>query len=446
LEEETPEQRESRLKDQREKRALKKKEREEKEAQNPGEKKEKPEKKKAEIPEDVEPAYDQVLLPSQKRASSKMNYYECPIPHDRHLYALERCQLNENLSNVLLKNEVDEDTVFLIQGPPGTGKTSELLKRVQDVDATKRVLLCATTNVGAADLYTRCVRMGLANECSLILPPDRIPKDTVLMSESPKQRIVCCTVSGRNGRFLENEEFEYVFLDEAGQCMEAYTWGLLRNSVEFFCMAGDIYQLPSQTSESGKVLKHDRSLMQRLLDNKYPCQSLTKQRRMHPEISQFPNHYFYEGKLQDSVSRDVNNPIAFINVKGMVTEDKTSFCNKKEADVCIQCATQLLEEYSNVVIMSPYSAQCKLLLSQSSGIPVHTVDSFQGKEADAVVLSMVRDGSNMGFWSDPRRLTVALTRAKFKLVIVGYGSSWTHAPLKDLYKDAVSRKYLVVTK
>ena len=434
LAEETPEQREERLKEQREKRKRKKEENKDK---PPKEKKEKKTTPKDEIDE-MEPAYDEILPPPPKRVSSKIQFYECPIPHDRHMYALERCELNDELSKVLLNNIHDEDTVKIIQGPPGTGKTNSLLDIIKNKSG--RILCCATTNVGAADLYNRCVRMGI-KDCSLILPPDRIPKDTILMSEDPTQRIVCCTVSGRNGKHLHDQEFETILLDEAGQCMEACVWGLLRHCVNFFCMAGDIYQLPSQTSESGKELKHDRSLMQRLIENGYPFTELKIQRRMHPEISSFPNKFFYGGKLknQGTLENSDEQPYKIVNIKGTVSQDKTSYLNKDEADKCIKIYNELSKKYKNIVIITPYTSQCKVLLSYKTGVPIHTIDSFQGKECDCVILSMVRSGSDIGFWSDPRRLTVALTRAKNKLVVVGDAESWKSSPLVEMTKDAKER-------
>ena len=440
--EETPEQKKERLEEQRLKREQKKKERLLKEAEEPEckkEKKEKPKKTKP-LPEEIEPAYDQVLPPLPKRVSGKIKFYECPIPHDRHMYALERSELNEEFSKVLLKNIPDESVVKIVQGPPGTGKSSFLLDLMKKTSG--RILCCAPTNVGAADLYTRCLRWGMT-DCSLILPPERIPKDTVLMSEDPEQRIVCCTISGRNGRLLENQEFESVFLDEAGQCMEAHVWGLLRHSVQFLCMVGDIQQLPAQTSESGKELLHNRSLMQRLLEQGYPSTMLTLQRRMLPEISLFPNNKFYEGKLENAVfDKNVKNPYRVVHVEGKAVEDRTSYCNHEEVSVCVNLVEKLSEEYSNIIVISPYTSQCRLLLSHQLGVPIHTIDSFQGREADCVIVSMVRTGSDVGFWSDPRRLTVALTRAKTKLVIVGNVKSWKTSPLVDLANDAKNRKVL----
>ena len=86
------------------------------------------------------------------------------------------------------------------------------------------------------------------------------------------------------------------------------------------------------------------------------------------------------------------------------------------------------------MIITPYAAQVQLILSHRSGKEVHTVDSFQGREARVVVLSIVRDGSKgLGFWADARRLTVALTRARTRLIIIATGAGrWPPGPLRDL--------------
>ena len=164
---------------------------------------------------------------------------------------------------------------------------------------------------------------------------------------------------------------------------------------------------------------------------------------MHPESSKFPNEFFYNGKLKDfSDKSNEKNPYELLCVNGICEENKTSYLNKKEAEVCMKYAQELSNTYNDIVIICPYTSQCRILLSYQSGIPIHTIDSFQGKEADCVLLSMVRTGNNIGFWTDARRLTVALTRARKKFVIVGDVNSWNKSPLLDLKNDAVERNLI----
>ena len=157
-----------------------------------------------------------------------------------------------------------------------------------------RILLCAPTNVGAANLYNRCLQDGYSCDTSLVIPPDRVPVGTPIMSNDPHKRIVCSTISGRNGPTLIDQEFEHVLVDEAAQCMEAWLWTLLRPRVQTLVLAGDVMQLPACTSLTGKTLRHDRSLMERLIvDLKYGnTVHLTEQNRMAPQLLLFPNMYF----------------------------------------------------------------------------------------------------------------------------------------------------------
>ena len=94
-----------------------------------------------------------------------------------------------------------------------------------------------------------------------------------------------------------------------------------------------------------------------------------------------------------------------------------------------------------MVVICPYQAQCRAMLARETGVSVQTVDSLQGREADLVILSMVRTGSECGFWKDARRLVVALTRAKHRLYIVG-SFDWVGEPLAHLTRDATARDVL----
>jgi superfamily I DNA and/or RNA helicase len=384
---------------------------------------------------------DQITDRQAKKRCGKMQFFENPVPHDRHLQALQRCAPPPHIEPVLL-GSVPHDSFCLINGPPGTGKTTTLLKTIQAFDH-ERILVCSPTNVGAANLYSKCLDMGFGKAASLVLPKERIPVGTPLLNVDPTARIVCCTISGRDGRHLVDESFSIVCVDEAGQCTEPWIWGLMRPDVQRVYLAGDTKQLPATVSESGKILAHDRSLFGRLIERGYPSKRLIVQNRMHPEIVSLPNKLFYDLELKNGeLPKSMKHTDAYevIQVDSREEVVGTSFVNTREATVVAEQARKLQQTYENVVIIAPYTAQCSRLLAQQTGICIYTVDSFQGREADAVVLSMVRTGSDVGFWEDERRLTVALTRARKKLVIVGNTSSWTCKHLMALHKDATKRK------
>lgn len=434
---ETPEARESRLAEARRKREASKRAKEEREASGE-EARRRPRRPAPEVCEDALLCPDvssTVVLrpPAKKRTPGKMQFFQHPLPHHRHLQALQSCAPHASLLPALLSGEAC-DGLEVIQGPPGTGKTRTLVSRIASVPQGARVLLCAPTNVGAANLYKRCLAEGFEDECALALAPERVPPGTAVLSNDPSRRLVCATVSARGGPALDAHSFGAVFVDEAAQTMEAWTWTLLRPEVELLVLAGDVKQLPAMTSESGRALRHDRSLMERLVvDLKYDnTVSLTAQHRMAPEILAFPNAAFYEGLLTMGEHAPTKGSVEVVHVaEGQEEAMGTSWGNRAEAEV----AARVAKEDANAVLISPYAAQCRLLLAQGTGREVHTIDSYQGHEAETIVLSVVRDGSNgLGFWSDPRRLTVALTRARTRLVVVASGvDRWPEdAPLRRL--------------
>lgn len=373
----------------------------------------------------------QVRAPTRRRKGA-VCYYPHPLPHHRHLLGLEACRPNEALLGALLRGEAS-DALEVIHGPPGTGKTRELVARV--ATAAGRVFLCAPTNVGAANLYARCLESELQDEAALVLSPERIPPGTAVLSDDPRRRIVCATVSARSGPRLMAQRFEHVFLDEAAQCMEAWTWTLLRRETHHLVLAGDTRQLPALVSESGNRLRHERSLMERLVDDlQYSnVTALTAQHRMAPELLAFPNAAFYGGRLSQGSHAPLAGAVEVHLLDPAEAREEAvgdSFRNAEEA----RRAAELAADHEGAVLITPYAAQTRQLLAQASHREVHTVDSFQGREAETVILSIVRDGSKgLGFWADARRLTVALTRARTRLIIIATGAGrWPPGPLRDL--------------
>ena len=149
-------------------------------------------------------------------------------------------------------------------------------------------------------------------------------------------------------------------------------------------------------SAGGEACAHGRSMMERLTALEYPAELLTVQHRMHPEIVAFPNRVFYDGRLTteytatEYTSADgAVRPYQVVNVDADCEPIGTSYVNRAEVSACARLCEELAATFEKVVVISPYQAQTRQLLAEGLH-NVHTVDSFQGQEADAVVLS-VRD-------------------------------------------------------
>jgi hypothetical protein len=348
--------------------------------------------------------------------------YANALPIYRHLSALERAHPQDSLRPALLHG-TESDELEIIVGPPGTGKSRELVRRA----GSGRVLLCAPTNVCAAHLYSLCRASGL--DAALCMAPERIPVGTAVESTDASRRVVCATISGRNGPILSEESFETILVDEAAQTSEALLWTLLRPDVHTLVLAGDTQQLPALCSASGADLQHGRSLMERLLTLGYGnVVRLNVQHRMAPQVLDFPNRTFYGGALTSGEGAPAHGAVRIVRHDGAEEAVKTSYRNAREAELALEEA----EGHEDTVILVPYKAQAECLLSHRRGVRVHTVDSFQGHEARKVVLCTVRS-AGIGFWEDERRLNVALTRAREELVVLASGvERWPTSALKAL--------------
>lgn len=360
--------------------------------------------------------------------------YPSPIPFERHLNALELCSPNPIFLPILLygdnKYNKDFEYLKLIHGPPGTGKTYQLILELKEIlkeHPRAKILLCCASNNGTINLYERAKSMGI--------------NGTLLLSSTKditeKKNIIFTTISMRFGSLLNKERFSIVLIDEACQCQEAWLWGLFRKEVIKVILAGDHQQLPAYVTEKGKSFMYDRSLMTRLIELKFPTHFLNTQRRMHPDIVKFSNHFFYNNQLLTEYNCSIDfkeKPFEIIDVKGKEIQIGTSFYNLEEIDKIIELYHTFSKYKREVVIISPYSEHCKQIINKNKDLNVHTIDSYQGKEADIIILTTVRTKDKIGFWNDYRRLNVGMTRAKHILRIVGHLDTWNsqEGPLKDV--------------
>jgi len=286
-----------------------------------------------------------------------------------------------------------------------------------------------------------------------------------------QSHVVASTLVGANNYNLKGMAFQSVFIDEAAQALEPACWiPILKSQRVIF--AGDHFQLPP-TIKSYEAAKNglEVTLFEKSIKRNHADVMLQEQYRMHEKIMNFSNHYFYKGKLQanDQVHRwqvfPDDKPVEFIDTAGtgffeqVEQETKSSF-NKEEVQLLIKHMEEYLQVVdlhggldliSNIGIISPYKAQVGLLKEQFverhkealtllSRVAINTVDSFQGQERDIIYISMVRSNEKgeIGFLADTRRMNVAMTRARKKLVIIGDSATIGAHPFYEKFLDYIN--------
>ncbi|VVU94421.1 AAA domain [seawater metagenome] len=380
-------------------------------------------------------------------SADSIKIYPSPLPFYRHINSLNMTRPFNGFEKTLLQGEPTEGDCFikLYHGPPGTGKTFRLMKELSQIIGKKkfnRILVCATSNIATVNMYTRAKKMGIKG--SLVISNEKYyqPSPKELEEWQPTtDSVVFSTISMRSGSILRDCKFTTILIDEASQCQEAWIWGLLREEVKYIYMAGDPQQLSALVSQKGESLKNGRSLMERLMSMDYPAELLNTQRRMHPKIAEFSNITFYDNKLKTEYHDNYDTaPFQVINIQGKEKRVGTSYQNEIEAIRLDKEYKKLSKEFKQVIVISPYQAQCKLINKINPEINIHTVDSFQGREADVVLMTTVRSENKIGFWNDYRRLNVGMTRAKHVLRIIGNINTWDkeEGPLKKLKKYVIN--------
>ncbi len=239
----------------------------------------------------------------------------------------------------------------------------------------------------------------------------------------------------------EIEKFHVVLIDEASQSVEAETLIAMAVNPIKCLLVGDTKQLPAMVLSPLATKKgFQRSLMSRLVDDcQQPAGILRIQYRMHPEIRQWPWKQYYDGQIceeekMESPGVDLPNmlaPCSFIDVKGTEELQGHSYRNKEEAFLIVKMLTYLnsrgIDLVKRVGIITFYAGQVNYLNHliknnpSCAGATINTVDGFQGDERDIIIISFVRSNERyqIGFLSDFRRLNVAITRARYALIMLG---------------------------
>ena len=289
--------------------------------------------------------------------------------------------------------------------------------------------------------------------------------DTELFTEA---RVIACTLVGAASRVLERKRFSSLFIDEAAQAIEAACW-IAISRADRVILAGDHCQLPPtikciEAARGGL----GRTLLEKVVLHKPETVSLLKiQYRMHEDIMRFPSRWFYHDELEAAPEvkyrgiLDFDTPVSWIDTSELDLQEKavaegTGRLNTGEAELLVRelknymeriGIRRILEEHIDFGVISPYQALVHYLRHLLKKEPffrpcrrlitVHTVDGFQGQERDVIMISLVRanEKGQIGFLRDLRRMNVAITRARMKLLILGEAVTLTRHPFyRELYE------------
>ena len=279
--------------------------------------------------------------------------------------------------------------------------------------------------------------------------------------------VVSCTLIGSAYHIMAHRHFSTLFIDEAAQALEPACWTAIIKA-DRVVLCGDHQQLPPtvKSVEAARKGLAD-TLMQHVAHTKQECVSLLNtQYRMHRDIMAFPSQWFYHGQLRaapevaDRMVHLMDTPLTWIDtINCGFAERQNNSLSRLNADEA-RLVVHSLRDYIEMIgieriadnntdfgIISPYRAQVRMirrLLKMQPfyrrlrrQIAVHTVDGFQGQERDVIVISMVRDNAEgqIGFLGDLRRMNVAITRARMKLIVIGNSQTLSrHRFYKDLFE------------
>jgi superfamily I DNA and/or RNA helicase len=329
-------------------------------------------------------------------------------------------------------------------------------------------------NFGKAEREQRKV---LFDEAHRIMKEVANSEQYVIDDLIAKAQVITATLVGANHYTVRDLTYHTVVIDEAGQALEPACWIPILKAKKVV-LAGDHCQLPPTIKSPEAARQGLRTTLLEKCVAQHPeaVSLLDEQYRMHEHIMGYSSQVFYENKVKAhaSVARhtlfDGDTSLVFVDTAGCGFDEKldgTSSTNPEEAALLVKHLTQLVvdlssrysqQEFPTIAVISPYKQQINLLKEQivstpelkaySDKISVNTIDSFQGQERDIVYISMVRsnEGGDIGFLSDIRRMNVAMTRARKKLVIVGdsatlaglpfYADFITYSEALDTYQSA----------
>jgi len=294
-------------------------------------------------------------------------------------------------------------------------------------------------------------REDLKQEARRLRNDAKIFEEQIINTKLDRANVICATTN-YDPEILGDRTFDLGVIDEACQSTEPGYWPVVLR-VEKLVLAGDHCQLPPTVLSTQANLEGlSKSMMERLVERwgKLVTRQLTTQYRMHQKIMEFPSEHFYAGTLvaDPSVAGHTladlpgvqtesldTQPVLFVDTSGAdwteeLDPNGESKLNPREALWILKQVDALLDagiQPEQIAVIAPYSAQVRFLRDRCSNtsVEIDTVDGFQGREKEVVLISLVRSNTQgeVGFLGDTRRMNVAMTRAKRRLIVIGDGST-----------------------
>ncbi len=284
-----------------------------------------------------------------------------------------------------------------------------------------------------------------------------------------KSQVITCTLVGSEHYLLKGMTFSTLFIDEAAQALEPACWIPIIKA-ERVIMAGDHCQLPPtiKSFQAGRAGLNE-TLFEKIAKRLSVDTMLAVQYRMNEEIMNFSSQEFYKGNLEASTVNKAwkvhpeDRPVEFIDTAGCgfmehVEKESRSTANRDEGNLLFLVLEEMETHYgikvlksSSIGIITPYKAQLHILRELfeekpyyqelKENISINTVDAFQGQERDIILISLVRsnDKGEIGFLKDTRRMNVAMTRARKKMVIVGDSATVGNFPFYSKFLDYIDK-------